>query len=116
MNFVQHLYRQLAWSQRTFGTAPRTRGLIDHIGKELREIEADPADLSEWIDVIILATDGALNVGYSPEEIAAALAEKLTKNERRMWPALGTVEAGKAIEHVRTGDVKDREGHGGGEE
>ncbi len=58
-DLVAHLYRQREFSLRTFGPGPRTAGVIDHIRKELREIEADPLDLEEWIDVVLLAFDGA---------------------------------------------------------
>jgi len=36
-----HLARQREWSTRTFGPGPRTKGVIDHIRKELHEIEDD---------------------------------------------------------------------------
>ncbi len=36
----------------TFGPGLRL-GVIDHIRKELFEVEADPTDLSRWVDVII---------------------------------------------------------------
>jgi len=101
MNLTEHLERQRAFSQRTFGPGTRTDGIIDHIRKELKEIKADPYDLSEWIDVIILALDGAWRVGYEPEEITAALVAKQTKNESRAWPDWRTVAPDKAIEHIR---------------
>jgi hypothetical protein len=46
---VEYLSRQRAFSERTFGPGSRTSGVLDHICKELREIEAKPHDLSEWI-------------------------------------------------------------------
>lgn len=70
--------------------------------KELREIEADPADLSEWIDVAILALDGAWRAGFSPAEIIAAMLAKQAKNERRKWPDWRTMPTDKAIEHDRS--------------
>lgn len=39
-DLVQHLYRQRDFSERTFGPGTRTQGVLDHIRKELREIEA----------------------------------------------------------------------------
>jgi hypothetical protein len=97
----KHLDRQIAFSLKTFGPGPRTQGVCDHIRKELREIEADPGDLKEWIDVIMLGLDGAWRTGAFSEEICAALAEKLTKNEKRNWPDWRTADPTKAIEHVR---------------
>ena len=98
---VTHLRRQAQWSEKTFGPGERTVGVIDHIRKELVEIEAKPTDLSEWIDVVILALDGAWRSGHSPENIVAGLIAKQAKNESRTWPDWRTAEPGKAIEHVR---------------
>lgn len=96
-----HLTRQREFSDRTFGWGVRTAGVLDHIRKELREIEAKPHDLSEWIDVVILAFDGAGRAGYAPAEIIAALVGKQARNEARQWPDWRTADPDKAIEHVR---------------
>jgi hypothetical protein len=101
MNLVDHLQRQRAFSRRTFGPGQRTLGILDHIRKELREIETTPRDLSEWIDVVILALDGAWRAGHEPEEIVAALERKQTENEARAWPSWRTGSPDSAIEHVR---------------
>jgi hypothetical protein len=81
---------------------PRTAGVCDHIRKELTEIEADPADLNEWVDVIILALDGAWRCGAEPAEIIAAVKAKQARNEARTWPDWRTADPDKAIEHDRT--------------
>ncbi|WP_229997820.1 dATP/dGTP pyrophosphohydrolase domain-containing protein [Pseudomonas aeruginosa] len=78
-SFEQHLHRQRRFSERTFGPGSRAADVIDHIRKELREIEEAPGDLAEWIDVVILALDGA-------------------------WR---TAPADKAIEHVRADEPVD---------
>ena len=101
MNLIEHLHHQREWSARTFGPGARTAGVVDHIRKELREIESSPADLSEWIDVVILALDGAWRAGYTPEEVITALLAKQAKNERRDWPDWRTMPTDKAIEHIR---------------
>ena len=100
-DFEEHLQRQRDWSERTFGPGERAAGVVDHIRKELREIEAAPGDLEEWVDVVILALDGAWRSGASPRAIIAALAAKQAKNEARRWPDWRTAEPGKAIEHER---------------
>ncbi|MES2136185.1 MAG: dATP/dGTP pyrophosphohydrolase domain-containing protein [Pseudomonadota bacterium] len=102
MNLIEHLSRQRAWSERTFGPGDRTKGVVDHIRKELLEVEAAPGDLSEWIDVAILAFDGAWRAGYSPEQIVAALVAKQAKNEGRDWPDWRTQPTDRAIEHIRS--------------
>jgi hypothetical protein len=76
------------WSIRTFGNGRRTVGLCRHIEKELIEIQADPDDLSEWIDVILLAFDGFRRHGGQPEQLAALLEWKQTHNEARTWPPI----------------------------
>ena len=112
-DLLAHLQRQREWSGQTFGPGARTAGVIDHIRKELREIEADPADISEWIDVTILALDGAWRAGYQPQDIIDALVAKQTKNEGRVWPDWRTAPVDQAIEHeraaVRAGGVSPPE-------
>jgi hypothetical protein len=79
-------------------------GVIDHIRKELIEVEAEPSDLKEWIDVVTLALDGAWRAGYSPEQICDQLDRTLTRNENREWPDWRTARPDKAIEHKRAAD------------
>jgi hypothetical protein len=98
----KHLHRQRRFSERTFGPGARTQGVIDHIRKELTEIEADPADFMEWVDVIILAFDGAWRAGWEPEAIVQAIVEKQTRNEARQWPDWRTADPNAAIEHIRS--------------
>jgi hypothetical protein len=100
-DFRAHLQRQREWSERTFGPGPRTKGVCDHIRNELTEIEAAPDDVEEWIDVAILALDGAWRTGASPETIIVRIVGKQTKNEARNWPDWRTADPDKAIEHVR---------------
>ncbi|MDH4134387.1 MAG: DUF550 domain-containing protein [Gammaproteobacteria bacterium] len=100
-DLVEHLERQQDFSMRTFGPGLRTNGLIDHIKKELTEIAANPRDVVEWVDVVLLALDGAWRAGYYPEEICEAIKEKLERNMARNWPDWRTADPNKAIEHVR---------------
>lgn len=95
------IHRQRAWSRNTFGPGDRLYGILDHIRKELNEIEAAPRDVSEWIDVVILALDGAWRAGIEPEEIVTALLAKYERNRARQWPDWRTAPEGQAIEHVR---------------
>lgn len=97
-----HLARQREWSERTFGPGDRSKGVVDHIRKELLEIEAEPTDLKEWIDVAILALDGAWRAGYSPDQIIAQIVGTQERNEARRWPDWRTMPTDKAIEHDRT--------------
>ena len=38
-DMIAHFTRQAAFSRATFGPGPRTKGVIDHVKKELREVE-----------------------------------------------------------------------------
>lgn len=104
LDLVAHLRRQRSFSEKTFGPGERAAAVLDHIRKELAEIEADPTDIMEWIDVVILALDGAWRAGYEPHEIAEALLAKQAKNESRKWPDWRTADPEKAIEHDRSGE------------
>ena len=98
---AKHLARQRNWSLETFGPGRRTGGLVDHIKRELVEVEAAPTDLSEWVDVLILGFDGAWRSGHEPQAILDALVAKQTVNESRNWPDWRGRSEGEAIEHVR---------------
>lgn len=104
-DLIAHLERQRKFSEKTFGPGPRAEGVVDHIRKELREIELNPIDLIEWIDVVLLALDGAWRAGYTPEQIAEAINAKMTRNEQRIWPDWRTAPQGKAIEHDRSAEA-----------
>jgi hypothetical protein len=98
-DLMDYVAAQVKWSRATFGPGPRTKGLTAHIRKELLEIEATPDDLEEWIDVIILALDGAWRCGALPDEIIAQLIAKARKNHGRQWPA--PMSQDEPVEHVR---------------
>lgn len=111
-DFEKHLARQREFSDRTFGPGLRTQMVVDHIRKELIEVLAKPEDLTEWIDVAILALDGAWRTGATPQDIIDALFAKQIKNESRIWPDWRTSDLDKAIEHVRSkAACKHKNGH-----
>lgn len=97
---VAYLTHQREWSEATFGPGGNNQGVIDHIRKELVEIEEDPIELDEWVDVIILGFDGAMRAGHDPQAILDAVAAKQARNEAREWPDWRTQDPGKAIEHT----------------
>ena len=108
-DLVAHLNRQREFSRKTFGPGQRTAGVLDHIRKELAEIQADPTDIAEWVDVIILAFDGAWRAGWEPDEIVKAIQEKQSINEARKWPDWRTMSLDCAIEHDRTDKLQKRD-------
>lgn len=86
LELVHYLRDQMQWSKETFGAGVRTEPLLKHIEMECNEVrDSNGDDLYEWIDIIILAFDGALTHGFTPEEIAFALRYKLEKNKKRTY-------------------------------
>jgi len=108
MDFKEIIEDQIEFSKKIFGPGYHNRdaGLIDHIKKELKEIEKAPGDIEEWIDVIILAIEGAWRNGYGPDDIEHMLIYKQEKNKKRQWPDWRTAEPCKAIEHIRAGGIR----------
>ena len=101
MDMLEFLKQQQKFQAETFGTKPRSAGVIDHIKKELKEVEVNPAEILEWIDIVLLAFGGALNVGFSPARILGALETKIDINNKRDWPNWKTANPDKAIEHIK---------------
>lgn len=101
----QWIRREWEWSQRTFGPGMRTKGICEHIRKELTEIEKSPHDLIEWIDVIILALDGYKRHGGDPAMIMTLLNEKQKIIFARVWPDWRGRSEDEAIEHDRSEDI-----------
>lgn len=99
--FKKVLERQAEWSERTFGPGDRTQSVIAHIRKELKEIEQDPNDIVEWIDVMQLAFDGVRRMGYDIDTILKTYDEKQKINEKRTWPDWRTHPIDQPIEHIK---------------
>lgn len=106
-NLAEFIKHQKDFSSRAFGPNFRWKGIVEHIRKELKEIESNPTDLFEWIDVAILALDGAWRAGYEPEQICLALNEKLEKNKSRSWPDWRELLEDGVIEHDRTSEASN---------
>lgn len=106
-DLIAHLHRQRAFSEKAFGPGSRLKGVLDHIRRELAEVEAAPNDPSEWADLILLALDGAWRSGLDPEQVAAAIEAKQTKNEGRTWPDWRTQDPEKAICHINAAPAED---------
>ena len=109
-DLVKWLERQRSFSSHTFGPGDRSKGIISHVRQELVEIEdatSHAEQLGEWVDVVILSLDAMWRLGYSAEEIAAAIHLKQLKNMKRRWPDWRTKSLDEAIEHDRTADPPD---------
>lgn len=94
------------WAEKTFGSGLRTKGITDHIRKELIEIENDPKSLEEWVDIIMLALDGARRIGATPVDIFNQLENKLTICATRVYPFPSSEE--EVSEHDRSIDFSQR--------
>lgn len=81
---------QIPWSRDTFGPGMRAEGILKHIKAELDEVRSappgSPERLTEWIDIILLALDGAWRNGATPEEIWECICAKAERNRQREWP------------------------------
>lgn len=126
--WLRHFFANKAvWSLSTFGPGVRTRGITEHIRRELTEIEADPNDVMEWVDVVLLAMDGfwrawmgrhiaehnragrAETWEHFSQEVAEHVADVFLQwlidkdgaNRFRKWPPPGPED--QPTEHVREG-------------
>lgn len=100
-NLIPFLEDQREFSLKTFGPGSRTKMNIAHIKKELVEIEEDPFDIEEWVDVILLAFDGAMRHDATPRYLVGAICHKFEKNQQRDWPDWRTADKDAPIEHIR---------------
>lgn len=73
LQLAAHLARQRDFSLRTFGPGYRIEKVIAHLRKEMAEVRANPTDVTEYADMLLLACDGALRMGEGPEGLAGAL-------------------------------------------
>jgi hypothetical protein len=96
----EYIRRQARWSTKTFGSGLRTVGITEHITKECAEIRANPYDLEEWIDVMILAIDGFWRAGGQSHELMWMLIDKQSKNFARQWPQ--NVPEHLPVEHIKS--------------
>jgi hypothetical protein len=104
-SLVAMIRKQKEWSEKTFGPGTRLQGVLNHIRKELTEIEdSHGLDTYEWIDILILVIDGAMRAGHSPEDFVTALMQKVEINHQREWPDWRQFDQNTPIEHDRSKD------------
>lgn len=85
------------WSDRQFGNVGPV-GPLKHLAKEAIEAAEAPDDISEFADILMLVWDATRRAGFSDEQLAEAVAEKLERNKRRAW---GEVKDGEPCHHVK---------------
>lgn len=112
MDLQQHLIRQMVFSRATFGPGERMEGVLDHMTKEIAEVQSAGGDSSEWVDLVLLSLDGLTrrlwaSSGYEKtadeiaEEACRIIVGKQARNERRNWPDWRTSDPNKAMEHLK---------------
>ena len=112
MTLEEYIETQINWSEQTFGPGLRQEGVIDHIHKEIEEIETAevedsllalspwkesfglvalniPKAAEEWIDVVILGLDGLWRSIENGREhlhpsITASIAEKMLQMKQEI--------------------------------
>lgn len=110
-SFEQHLVRQMVFSKSTWGPGARTLGVLDHLKKEIEEVEQSNGSAVEWVDVAILALDGltrqlwaSSEYSQSADSVAATAVNmiigKQGRNEVRTWPSWHDSDPDKAMERV----------------
>lgn len=88
------------WADATFGT-PDKRGPIGplkHLAKEAGEAQANPKDLTEYADCLLLILDASRRAGFTPMQLVVAGQDKLQVNKTRKW---ATPTSDEPVEHVR---------------
>lgn len=98
---AERIERQREWSTRSFGPDRRTEGILRHIAKECDEVRAEPESLEEWVDIAILALDGAWRAGHEPQAVIDRLVAKQEENFTRSYPDWRTLTEDDPIEHIR---------------
>jgi hypothetical protein len=98
MDLALYLEVQKTWSETVFGEGPRVEGVCKHIEKELKEVRANPTDVVEWVDIAILALDGAWRAGYTPHEVCSAMCKKQLINLKRKWHK---TDGNEPAEHIK---------------
>ncbi|UEP18880.1 EaA protein [Klebsiella phage vB_Kp_IME328] len=93
--FVRQAHAE--WSDCQFGNVGPV-GPLKHLAKEAIEAAEAPDDISEFADILMLVWDATRRAGFSDEQLAEAVAEKLDRNKRRAW---GEVKDGEPCHHVK---------------
>ena len=90
------------------GGGLKTESICGHIEKELREVRSDPTDFREYLDIAILAINGAIRAydksKYEGQSTAEGIWDYLCEKQRinrfeRTWPPIS--EDDVVIEHIR---------------
>jgi hypothetical protein len=90
---VRRLWNEEAkWSQQTFGddSIRGPIGPLKHLIAEAQEAMANPQDVTEFADCLMLVFDAARRAGFTYRQLKRAARRKLERNKRREWPPVGS--------------------------
>jgi hypothetical protein len=76
--------RVLAFQHERFPTQT-VDSKLHHLGRELKELQDNPADLHEWADVVILLLGAAGCRGLMADDLIQSAHDKMDINEKRQW-------------------------------
>jgi hypothetical protein len=98
--------RAAAFSDKAFGPPAYRgpKGPLLHLAKEVTEAMADPCDINEYADCLLLILDASRRAGFSAMQVMEAADRKITVNEGRTWPDWKDQPGDVALEHDRTQD------------
>ncbi|MCV6600288.1 MAG: DUF550 domain-containing protein [Cohaesibacter sp.] len=90
------------WSDTTFGSDMLVGpiGPLKHLKKEADETLANPDNLEEYADCLMLLMDATRRAGFSPGILICAARLKLEVNKARKWPA---PKDGEPRHHIKEG-------------
>ena len=87
------------WANSQFGDRTGNPfGVLNHLHRELIELENNPTDVEEMADVMMLTIEIAAIMGWTMTDVFDATLMKLARNKKRTW--YPTDEEGVA-EHVK---------------
>lgn len=98
---TEFLRDQEEFSTKTFGPQYNPKRVLNHLKKEVVEVEENIGSLEEWTDIAILALEGARRSGATNEQIMQAMRAKLEKNKKRVWPDWRESSGDDPICHVK---------------
>ncbi len=89
------------WSDATFGYGRSPDGCIAHLAAEVQELRAQPHDLTEYADCMLLLLDAARLAGHTSADLISGCFTKLEICKARKW---GKPNAEGVVEHIRDDD------------
>ncbi|MCX7063085.1 MAG: DUF550 domain-containing protein [Proteobacteria bacterium] len=94
--------RHAEWSDATFGDCTKRNhlGPLEHLKDEADEAAANPGDVEEFADCLMLTLDAARRAGHPLDALLSAYAAKLDKNMERKWDVDASKPNG-AVYHVK---------------